>query len=58
MTLTNEGSVENFKRRIAEAADEFAPEIAPFVKAWATNDQAAMRRAARPIAEEMVAAEA
>jgi hypothetical protein len=49
---------EKLKHQMAEAADEFAPTMAPFVKAWATNDLAAMRRAVRPIAEEMVAAEA
>jgi hypothetical protein len=52
------GSTEHFKRRMAEAADEFAPEVASFVKAWVAGDDAAMRKAVRPIAEEMLVAEA
>ncbi len=52
------GGAEQLKRRMAEAVEEFAPEIAPFVKAWAAGDHAAMRRAVRPIARQMVSAEA
>jgi hypothetical protein len=52
------GSAESFKRRMAERADEFAPGVASFVKAWVAGDDAAMRRAVRPIAEEMLVAEA
>jgi hypothetical protein len=43
-------SAEDFKRRMAEQADEFAPAVAPFVKAWAVNDHAAMRRAVEEMA--------
>lgn len=56
--IATEGFVENFKRRAAEMADDVSPTVAPFVKAWATGDHAAMRRAVRPIAEELMAAEA
>jgi len=40
-----QASTEDFRQRMAEKADEFAPMIAPFIKAWAANDHGAMRQA-------------
>jgi hypothetical protein len=47
-------------KRMAERADEFLSEdspMIPFIKAYALDDHAGMRRAVRPLAQEMVAAE-
>jgi hypothetical protein len=50
----------SFVERMAERADEFLPDsvAGAFIKAFANNDRAGMRAAVRPLAQELVAAEA
>ena len=48
-------------KRMAERADEFIPDspiAVAFIKAYAAGDRAGMRQAVRPMAREMMAAEA
>lgn len=45
----NRPSVPPLIKRMAERADEFAPAMSPFVKAWADNDRTGMRAAVREL---------
>ena len=51
-------AVDSLIQRMAAHADEFLPDsvAGAFIKAFAAGDRAAMRRAVRPIVEELVAA--